>query len=51
MKKKFLNFLTRDIEQNPQNMQVINADLVEQVQDLAADVELDFDALLADEEE
>jgi antitoxin PrlF len=48
---KFLNFIARDIEQNPQHIQAINADLVERIRDLVDGVDLDLDAPLADEDE
>jgi len=48
---KFLNFLARDIEKNPQHLQAISSDLVHHVQSLVVDVELDLDAPLLDEDE
>lgn len=48
---KFLNFLARDIEKRPQHVQAISSDLVNRVQSLVADVDLDLDAPLLDEDE
>jgi antitoxin PrlF len=49
--EKFLNFLAQDIEQNPHHIQAIGTDLVSRVQSLVADVEVDLDAPLSDEDE
>ena len=48
---KFLSFLVQDISKNPQRIQTINSDLVKRVQSLVADLEIDFDAPLSDEDE
>lgn len=48
---QFLNFLARDIEKNPQHLQAISSDLVSRVQSLVAEVDLDLDASLSDEDE
>jgi antitoxin PrlF len=48
---QFLNFLARDIEKNPQNLQGLDPDLVERVQALVGQVEVDLDAPLSDEDE
>ncbi len=48
---QFLNFLAQDIEKNPQHLQTISSDLVSRVQSLVADVDLDLDASLSDEDE
>lgn len=48
---EFLNFLARDLEQNPQHLQVISSDLVSRVQSLVFDIVLDLDAPLLDEDE
>lgn len=48
---QFLNFLARDIEKNPQHLQVISSDLVSRVQSLVAEIDLDLDASLSDEDE
>jgi antitoxin PrlF len=49
--EKFLNFLAQDIEKNPQQLQVISGDLVSRIQSLVADVDIDLDAPLLDEDE
>ncbi|MEA5530339.1 type II toxin-antitoxin system PrlF family antitoxin [Dolichospermum sp. UHCC 0684] len=51
MAKRFLNFIARDIEKNPQHLQAISSDLVSRVQSLVAEVDLDLDAPLSDEDE
>lgn len=48
---RFLQFLAADIEQNPQQITAINADLVSLAQSLVTDVEVDLDAPLSDEDE
>lgn len=48
---QFLNFLARDIEKNPQHLQAISSDLVSRVQSLVAEVDLELDAPLSDEDE
>jgi len=48
---QFLNFLAQDIEKNPQHIQALSPDLVNYVQALVADVDLDLDAPLLDEDE
>ncbi len=48
---QFLNFLARDIEKNPQHLQAISSDLVSRVQSLVAEVDLEVDAPLSDEDE
>ena len=47
----FLDFLARDISENPQRVKAISSDLVDHVQSLVADVELDLDTPLSDEDE
>jgi antitoxin PrlF len=47
----FLNFLAQDIRKNPQHIQAISSDLVNRVQSLVADVEIDLDSPLSDEDE
>jgi antitoxin PrlF len=49
--EKFLNFLAQDIERNPHHLQAIGTDLISRVQSLVADVEVDLDAPLSDEDE
>ena len=46
----FLKFLARDISENPQYVQAISSDLVNRIQSLVADVEIDLDAPLPDED-
>lgn len=48
---KFLNFLARDMEKNPQHLQAISSGLVSRVQSLVSEVEVDLDASLSDEDE
>jgi antitoxin PrlF len=48
---KFLNFLTQDIAENPQNIQAISSNLLSHVHSLVAEVEIDLDAPLTDEDE
>lgn len=49
--RAFLNFLAQDISENPQRVQAISSDLMEQVQSLVADVEFDLNAPLSNEDE
>lgn len=48
---KFLNFLAKDIENNPQHLQSVDENLVSRIQSLVSDVELDLDAPLSDEDD
>ncbi len=48
---KFLNFIARDIEQNPQHVMAITPDLVERIRSLVDGVDVDLDAPLTDEDE
>ena len=48
---KFLNFIAQDMEQNPQHIQSITKETLEQVQSLVENVEIDLDAPLSDEDE
>ncbi len=48
---KFLDFLTNDMEANPQNIQALDSKLRERVSDLVAGVEIDLDLPLNDEDE
>lgn len=48
---QFLNFIARDITQNPHDIQAISPDLVERIRDLVDGVDLDLDTTLADEDE
>jgi antitoxin PrlF len=49
--EQFLSFLAQDLAQNPQHLQSISSDLVNRVQSLVAQVDLDLDAPLCDEDE
>jgi len=50
---QFLNFIAKDIAQNPQHIKAISPDLVERIRVLVdgVDVDVDLDAPLADEDE
>jgi antitoxin PrlF len=48
---QFLNFLATDIQHHPQHLQQVSSDLVDRIQQLVANVDLDLDAPLADEDE
>jgi antitoxin PrlF len=48
---QFLEFLAQDMTKNPQHLRSLSADWGSHVQALVADVELDLDAPLADEDE
>jgi antitoxin PrlF len=48
---KFLNFLAEDVEKNPQHLTAISPDFVNRVQSLVADVEVDLNVPLLDEDE
>ena len=47
----FLNFLAKDMENNPIQIQAIACDLVNRAQSLVSGVDIDLDAPLLDEEE
>ena len=49
--EKFLSFLARDLENNPQHLKTINYDLVNRVQSLVGDVTIDLSASLPEEDE
>lgn len=49
--EKFIDFLARDIQANPQHLQSVDSDLVNRIQGLVAQVNLDLDVPLADEDE
>jgi antitoxin PrlF len=49
--EQFLNFLAQDIQKNPQHLQSLTTELVNRVQSLVANVEVDLDAPLPDEDE
>ena len=48
---QFLAFLTNDISENPYNLQAMDSDLVQKAQSLVADVEIDLNNSLSDEDE
>jgi antitoxin PrlF len=48
---QFLNFLAQDIQNNPQHLQSLSAELVNRIQSLVASVDVDLDAPLSDEDE
>ena len=48
---QFLNFFAQDMQKNPQHLHAINSDLVSCIQSLVADVNVDLDAPLLDEDE
>jgi antitoxin PrlF len=48
---EFLNFLAQDIAENPQHLKAISSDLLSRVHSLVAEVAIDLDAPLADEDE
>ena len=48
---KFLAFLAQDMEQNPQQIQSIEGETIDEIKSLVADVEIDLDAPLSDEDE
>ncbi|AFY92425.1 type II toxin-antitoxin system PrlF family antitoxin [Chamaesiphon minutus] len=47
---QFLNFLARDL-QTTKHLQAVNTDLLNRIQPLVAQVDLDLDAILTDEDE
>lgn len=48
---QFLKFLAKDIEKNPQHLQAISSDLVDRAWSLVAEVDLDLDASVSNEDE
>jgi antitoxin PrlF len=48
---KFLDFLARDMSNNPQHIKAMGSDLLQRTQSLVKDVEFDIDAPLSDEDE
>ena len=48
---KFLDFITQDIEQNPQRIQPMTSKTLDQVRSLVSDMNIDLDAPLSDEDE
>ncbi len=48
---KFLDFLAQDMEKNSQQIQPITTQTLERIQSLVADLDIDLDAPLSDEDE
>ncbi|MEA5467318.1 type II toxin-antitoxin system PrlF family antitoxin [Spirulina sp. 06S082] len=48
---QFLSLLSQDIQENPQNVQMIDAKLVKHIQSLVADANIDLNAPLSEEDE
>ncbi len=48
---QFLDFLSRDIAQNPQQVKAINSPLLDRLQSLVKDVDIDLACPLSDEDE
>lgn len=48
---QFLAFLAQDIADNPSQMSTVGSDLANRIQTLVADVDVDLDAPLSDEDE
>ena len=48
---QFLNFLARDIQTNPPHVRQVSSDLLSRIQSLVANVDLDLNAPLTDEDE
>ncbi len=48
---QFLTFIARDIKRNPNHLQAISSNLVSHVRSLVAEVDVDLDAPLSDEDE
>jgi antitoxin PrlF len=48
---QFLDFLAQDIQENPQHLQNLSSELVNRIQSLVANVEIDLDAPLPNEDE
>lgn len=49
--EQFLSFLAQDISKNPQHVQVVNNELVSRIQSLVADVKVDLNSPLSEEDE
>lgn len=49
--KKYLNFLSRDMQENPKNVQPIDSKLVKRIQSLVANVNIDLNTNLSEEDE
>jgi DNA-binding phage protein len=48
---QFLNFLAKDLQTNPDRLQVVSTDLVNRIGPLVAQFDLDLDTTLVDEDE
>lgn len=48
---QFLGLLARDITNNPERLQVVDAELVTRINSLASDIEIDLDAPLSADDE
>jgi DNA-binding phage protein len=48
---QFLSFLAKDIQTNPDRLQVVSTDLLNRIGPLVAQFDIDIDATLADEDE
>lgn len=46
---KFLEFLERDIEKNPQDLVPLTQEMLDEINDLVGDMDIDLDALLEDD--
>jgi antitoxin PrlF len=49
--EQFLNFIAQDIEANPQHLKAFSPDLAERVLSLVAEVDIEFEAPLLNEDE
>ncbi len=49
--EQFLSFLAQDISKNPQHVQAVNNELVLRIQSLVADVKVDLNSHLSEEDE
>jgi antitoxin PrlF len=49
--EQFLSFLARDLTNNPQHLQAVSSDLVNRIESLVAQLDLDLNAPLHDEDE
>jgi antitoxin PrlF len=47
----FLNFLAKDMKDNPEYIQAVSSDMVDRAKSLVGDVDIDLDAPLLDEDE
>jgi len=48
--EKFLNFISNDIETNPQDIKAINSDLIDRFNKLELDTDIDLDAPLSEDD-